>query len=174
MLVAFGGVLIVLALKWPFTRQAVTKNLQHVSRSNVSIGEFREYFWPQPGYWAKSVSFSRKSAKPFATIEKISGQASWLDILTFTHRVKRADLSGLRVALPEHLPPPTKAPDESAIMTTVEELHADGTVLTIARPNKTLKFDFAKLLLGSLAANKPINYDLALTSSTPGAHILAQ
>lgn len=104
----------------------------------------------------------------------ISAQTHWLTMLTFTHRITRIDLSGLRIDVPEHLPPPTQAGNPSALKTTVTELHADGAVLTIARRHHVLRFEFSRLALQNLAKNKQVRFEAAMASSNPAARIRAQ
>jgi hypothetical protein len=102
---------IVLAAHWPFTRRAVTYSLERVSGSEVRIGRFRELYFPHPGYIAENLVFTRNSspgAPPLATVNGLTCHATWIEVLSITHRVRQIRLDALHVYIPDHVPPPVR------------------------------------------------------------------
>ena len=59
LLALFGAALAILAIWWPFTREATISSLEQVSLSDVKIGRFEKAFFPHPGYVAQNVAFKR-------------------------------------------------------------------------------------------------------------------
>ncbi|HWF45488.1 MAG TPA: AsmA-like C-terminal region-containing protein [Bryobacteraceae bacterium] len=174
LLILFCGVLVLLVIRWPFTRSSTIQSFQHLLRSDVSFGEFHQCFWPEPGYDATNLTITRGSGKPLATVQAISTRSSWIAMLSITHRIKRSQLKGVRVDLPAHVPPPSEPAAHELIKTTATELRADGAILSIARPARSLKFTFSRLVLRNIASNKAILFDVALATSWPAAKIRAQ
>src|SRR6478609_6098771 len=105
LLALLGGALVIVAVWWPFTREATRSSLEQVSLSDVKIGRFEEVFFPHPGYIAQNVAFKRDNAantRPLARVGKIKCQGSWWALLTFTHQITRMDLEGVQVYVPTH------------------------------------------------------------------------
>src|SRR5436305_3793470 len=98
--VLFGGVLLVLAAEWPFTREATIRSLERVSASDVQVINFHKTFFPLPGYIAQDVTLKRPGSRPIATVGKITCKATWAAMLRFTHRITRMDLDRLKVYIP--------------------------------------------------------------------------
>ncbi len=171
--ILIGAALVILAARWPFTRQATIQSFEQVSSSEVQIVGFREIFFPSPGYIAQQVTFRRDhrpGARPIATIAKINCRTSWPALITFTHRVSRMNLEGVQIYVPAHVSPPVRRHPEPLIKTTVTELSANGTVLEIAprQPGgQTVRFEFPKLTLNNLARNKAIELSTVVRNPTP-------
>ena len=164
LLALLGGALVIVAVWWPFTREATRSSLEQVSLSDVKIGRFEEVFFPHPGYIAQNVAFKRDNAantRPLARVGKITCQGSWWALLTFTHQITRMDLEGVQVYVPTHLPPAIRKHPESKTPPTVRELFAHGAVLEIDPQHPgahSEHFDFPELALTDLAQNKPIRF----------------
>jgi hypothetical protein len=173
LLILVAGVLLILAARWPFTRDATIVSLERISSSDVRISGFRKTFLPRPGYVAQDVTFERDNrpgTRPIARIGKITCRASWVGLITFTHRIKRMDLEGVQIYIPPHLPPPVRKHAEATIKTTVTELFANGTILEIAprhRGGQTVRFDFPELTLSNLGRNKAISFRTLMRNSNP-------
>jgi hypothetical protein len=137
----------------------------------VGIARFDMQFFPNPGYIAENVSFSRNSdigTPPLARIKKLTCRASWFAILSLAHRIDRMDLNGLDVSIPDHVPPPIHKHPGGKIATTVTDLFASGAVLTIAPKQKGSppeRFDFPQLHLSSLARDKAIGLHVTTLNS---------
>jgi hypothetical protein len=52
----------ILAAKWPFTREAMIRRLEHASSARVEMGGFRSMYFPYPGCIAEEVVFRPKTA----------------------------------------------------------------------------------------------------------------
>jgi hypothetical protein len=170
LLILLGGVLLILAARWPFTREATIRSLERVSASDVEITNFRKSFFPHPGYIAQNVIFKRPGSRPIARIGKITCRATWLALLSFTHRINRMDLGGVQIYIPTHVPPPVRKHAEAKIKTTVAELFANGAVLEIAprhHSGQTVRFEFPELSLSNLARNKAINFHTVMRNPNP-------
>lgn len=173
----FGVETLFLALKWPFTRSKVLGSLEHFSGSRVQISTFHQIYFPDTGYIAQNVVFTRDSggaAVQMATVEMLSCHASWFAMLTFTHRVKEMQFRGLHVTIPTHVPPALRLHEELTITPTITAVSADGTTLDIA-PRRDggpgLRFLFHKLVLKNVAKNKAIDIRTVLDSPKPPANL---
>jgi hypothetical protein len=159
-----------LAIWWPFTREATIRSLEQVSFSEVRIGRFQKSFFP-PGYIAQDVTFRRDNAantRPLARIGKITCRGSWLALLTFTHRISRMELEGVLVYIPAHVPPAIRKHAEAKVTPTVTDLFANGAVLEIAprhEGSQTERFDFPELALSNLARNKATHFRTLLLNA---------
>jgi hypothetical protein len=174
LLVLFGGVLLVLAAEWPFTREATIRSLERVSASDVHIINFQKTFFPSPGYVAQDVTFKRPGSRPIATIGKITCKGTWAAMLSFTHRISRMDLDGVQVYIPAHVPPPLRKHAEAKIKTTVTQLFANGAILDIApreQGGQTLRFAFPALTLSNLARSKAIHFQVLMRNPNPAGDL---
>jgi hypothetical protein len=170
LLILFGGMLLLLTAKWPFTREATIRSLERVSASDVQIINFQKSFFPRPGYIAQGITFQRPGSRPIARIGKITCRASWLALLSFTHRISRMDLEGVQMYIPAHVPPPVRKHAGAKIKTTVTELFANGAILEIAprhQGGQTVLFGFPELTLSNLARNNAINFHTLMRNPNP-------
>ena len=172
LLILLVGVLLVLAAKWPFTREATSKSLEQVSFSDIRIADFRMIFLPHPGYVAQQVTFARGrgGTRPIARISKVTCRSTWITLISFTHRIQRMDLEGLQIYIPAQVPPAIHKHAEAKIKTTVTELAANGTVLEIAPRHpggQTVRFKFPELVTGNLAKNKAITFRADIRNPNP-------
>jgi hypothetical protein len=172
--VLFSGVLLVLAVKWPFAREATIRSLERVSASEVQIINFQKTFFPSPGYIAQDVTFKRPGSPPIATIGKIKCKATWAAMLSFTHRISRMDLDSVQVYIPAHMPPPVRKRAEAKIKTTVTQLFANGAILDIAprhEGGKAVHFTFPELTVSNLARNKAIHLQVMMCNPNPAGDL---
>ncbi len=166
---------IFLAVKWPFRREKVITSLEHFSWSRVRVGRFRQTFFPSPGYIAQDLAFMRNSdghMTQLASVRTVRCEATWLALITLTHRVKELRIEGLHVYIPAHLPRPMQLHPAPVIEPTVTELIADGANLEIAPRHEgghSLRFDFPKLMIGNVAKKKSMTfYTIMHTPEPPG------
>ncbi len=162
----------ILIIHWPLTRKHMTKCLEELSRSNVTIGSYHEVFFPAPGFVAENVRFTRNSppgTPPIAVVRRISANGSWPGMLAFTHTVKEFRAEGLHVFIPSPLPPPLRAGPSELIHTVAQNVIADGTILEIARKGraKPLRFEFPRLNFQNVATNKPIHFHTLMRNFEP-------
>ncbi|HEY1212256.1 MAG TPA: hypothetical protein VGE93_01365, partial [Bryobacteraceae bacterium] len=126
---------IILFFKWPFTEQKLLQTLEHVSSSQVRLKGFQKIYFPQPGYVSDEITFWRKSPNgevQLGSIKRFEARARWVALLTLTHRLQSIRLNGLRVVIPNPVPPPMDLYPSLKTSTTVTTLIADGAVLQIA------------------------------------------
>ena len=177
--VCLVSVLMLVAVKWPFTLKATTASLERVSASAVEVTRFRKLLFPYPGYVAQDVKFKRTLGpddKPLATIGKITCRGSWLALLSFTHRIDRINLEGVHVDIPAPIPQPIRKYTEQKIQTTVSELIANGTLLEIAPRhggNQWLRFEFPRLILKDVARRKSIHFQTEVHLRNPPSSLKA-
>jgi hypothetical protein len=173
LLFLLGGALLVLVAKWPFTRDATILSLERVSSSEVQISSLRATFFPRPGYVAQNVTFTRDhtpGARPIARIRKITCRATWLALVTFTHRMNRMELEGVQIYIPAHIPPPIRSDPEEKIKTAVAELVANGTVLDIAprdEHGQAVRFEFPELTLRNVGGNEAVGIRTLMRNPNP-------
>jgi hypothetical protein len=177
LLIFLGTVGIVLALKWPFTKVNLIHDMEHFSSCEVKVKGFRAIYLPHPGYIAQDLTFLRRSdgrAVQIATVKKLECIASWAPIIFFQHRVKQLRIEGLHVLIPAPMPAAIPFYPSMKNRTTVTTLTADGAVLDIAprhAKGPPLRFQFHKLLLGEVKAEKSISLDMVLHIPLPPADL---
>ncbi len=164
---------IFLAFKWPFTRTEVVTSLERFSASKVQMGQFHKTFFLHPGYVAENVTFARDSngnATQLASVRGIDCRASWLALISLTHRVHQLRIEGLRVNIPAPVPAPMPLHPEEVIKTTVTELVADGAILEIAPRHaggETLRFEFPRLTIGNVEKKKSMTFRTLVHNPEP-------
>ena len=167
---ALGVALLLLTVKWPFTREETIKSLEQISLSEVRISSFDRLFFPRPGYIATGVTFARgPSHTPLAKIDRIICHSGWLALITFTHRIHLMELEGLQVEIPKPLLPPVRKHPPAAIRTTVTTLVANGTVVQIPRGagSQRTRFDFPELVLRNVGSGKTIHLETRMHNPSP-------
>ncbi|MGA8026911.1 MAG: AsmA-like C-terminal region-containing protein [Bryobacteraceae bacterium] len=174
--------IIVIALNWPFTKQALIDVLQERSVRSVTIARFyRTYFLP--GCVAEDISFlhrKHKNKPPLISIERLVIQANWGNILTFQRR-----LSGVR-AVRMHLTVPPKQPDgkpnpimplthsKSGPSMTLGTIIADGALLDFIPKDparKPFRLVVDMLRLDGVGNDQPMTYRARLYNPEPPGQI---
>ena len=98
--VIFLAAIVVLVWRWPFSREAVLKDLQDASLSKVDIGAFHGTYFPRPGCVLEHVTFQhnpRAGSPPLITVERLRIEGSFFDL--FRKRVRRVRAEGMRVQI---------------------------------------------------------------------------
>ena len=132
MVVIFLAAIVSLALRWPFSRAAVLKELGEASMSRVDAGTFHATYFPRPGCILEHVTFQHNpklGSPPLITIERLGIEGSFSGL--FTKHVRRVRAQGMRVLTPpqgsnEHFQTPERSP------VVIDELVADGGILEVA------------------------------------------
>src|SRR3984893_8616304 len=77
----------ILAAKWPFTREAMIKRLEHATSAQVEMRGFRSTYFPYPGCIAEEVVFRPKTTavgnkppEPIITIQKLTIETTFADL----------------------------------------------------------------------------------------------
>jgi hypothetical protein len=179
LVLGIGGV--ILARNWPFSQARITQSLQESFPATVTFQKFRPTYFPHPGCIAEGLVFRQlgraQDTPPIATVERITFEAHYIDILFRPGYLARIILNGFRV----HVPPigtPLEKSDwkETPSTTRVGEVFADGAVLEIARadPRTPLLFDIHTLKLSVLVRDKPISYSVSLHNPLPPGEIKSE
>jgi hypothetical protein len=171
-----GGV--ILALHWPFSQDRITQSLQESFPATVTFQKFRPTYFPHPGCVGEGLVFRRlgslPSTPPIVTIQRITFEGHYIDILLRPGYLSRIVMNGFRVQVPPVGTPLEKSNWKGTPSSTrVDEIIADGAVLEIARadPHDPLLFDIHTLKLGSVRLGKPMSYAVSLHNPLPPGEI---
>jgi hypothetical protein len=97
----------IMAAKWPFTRQAMIRRLEHATSARVEMRGFRSTYFPYPGCIAEEVVFRPKTPaagnrppEPIITIQKLTIESTFAGLFSRPARIMRIVADGLRVRVP--------------------------------------------------------------------------
>jgi hypothetical protein len=167
---------IFLASHWPFSREAVVKQLEEESLSKVSVGAFHGTYFSRPGCVLEHVVFQhnpRAGTPPLVTIERIRIEGSFAGL--FRRHVKRVVAEGMHILIPpkgtgEHF----EAPQRSTVV--IDDLDADGATLEVASRQTDklpLKFLFHNFTLSHVGSDGPASFKATLSNPEPPGEISA-
>lgn len=163
-LICLDAILIIVF--WPFKRESEIASLERLTESRVGFGRFEVKVFPSPGFDAENISVFRfEAGKPItlAYVRSMQCRTSWLNVFSYTHRITRFDLRGLRADIPDHIPQAMHLFPGMKSKTTVDQLAADGAVLELRRSH----FVFTRLRLSNLKGSHPIGYDISTELPQP-------
>jgi hypothetical protein len=179
-LVVIGGAAVVVASRWPFSRDTIIRALERKFSSTVELKTFHLTYFT-PGCVAEGVTLRRNSdrnAPPIATIEKLTIQGSYWGFFATPKRVPHVGVQGLRIFVS---PPSERIGNEArpagglaqfAVM--IDEIIADGAVVKFAsgKPgSEPLTFAIHKLSLNSVADDRPMSFHATLENPKPPGEI---
>jgi len=179
-LVVIGCAAMLVASRWPFTRDTVVRTLQEEFSSKVELKAFHGTYFT-PGCVAEGVTFRRNSdpnAPPIATIEKLTIQGAYWEVFSTPKRLRRVKVEGLHIftsprserADNEARPP--SGLEQFALI--IDEITADGAVVEFASDEPgtaPLKFEIHTLTLNSVADDRPMSFHAALLNAKPPGEI---
>jgi hypothetical protein len=178
--VFIGGLavgIVVLAMHWPFTQDAITKALEEASGRPVQIRTFSNSYFP-PGCTAEGIRFLRHKhpeAAPIITVEKLTIQGSIMGLFSSPRRLSAVHVLGMHMIVPPELDEPDN--NRVALNTgpggkslAISKITADGAVLEFVRENRqekpyVLKID--RLGITDVGSGAPISYRATLTNTEP-------
>jgi hypothetical protein len=174
MVAVFLVSIVLLALYWPLSREAVLKELEDESQSRVNIGAFHGTYFPRPGCVLEHVTFQhnpKAGSPPLITVQRLRIEGSFSGL--FTKRVRRIRAEGMRMLIPprgsdEHFQTPKRSPF------VVEDLIADGAILEVASreaDKQPLKFSFHNFVLSDVGSNGPASFRATLSNPEPPGEI---
>jgi hypothetical protein len=173
----FVTALVLLARYFPFSEKVVTESLRETFPSTFTVDRFEATYFPHPGCKVEGITFRSKSSgsesSPLATIQKLTIQGSYADLLLRPHYISRVILDGLRI----QIPPLGNAGDfsggYSASQITIGEVVANGAVVEIVRASNrpSLRFDIHELSLGSVSAKDGMSYRVIVQNPEPPGEI---
>jgi hypothetical protein len=175
------GAAVLMASRWPFTRDTIVAALQKKFSSTVEVKTFHGTYLT-PGFVAEGVTFRRNNdpdAPPIATIEKLTIQGAYWEFFSTPQRVRQVRIEGLHIfASPgsERIgnAQPAGGPKQSAVI--IDQIIADGAVLEFASSEpgtEPLKFEIHELTLNSVADDRPLSFHAALRNPKPPGEIRA-
>jgi hypothetical protein len=168
------------ALNWPFTRQRLIDALQESSVRSVTIGSFRQTWFP-PGCVAETVNFLHRKHKnnpPLISIQKLVVQGSYWGLVGSPKRLIKVEAIGMHVTVPPSNPdgsnpvmPLTNV--KSARPIVIGTIQADGAVLDfVSRTGeKTFELVIDKLSLDGVGYGQQVSYRAKLTNTNPPSDI---
>ena len=156
----------------------MTESLQ-LYPGTVDLARFRPTFFPHPGCVIEGVALRRRgspaSAPPFFTVQRMTVQASYVDLFVRPGYIAQIILEDLRV----HIPPIGTLAGESEqsnrLNTRVGRIVANGSVLEIARKEKEpLRFEFHTLTVDSFRGDGPLTYRASFHNPLPPGDIVSK
>ena len=171
-----GGV--ILALHWPFSQDRITQTLQERFPATLTFQKFHSTYFPHPGCEGEGLVFKQlgrsPDTSPIVTIQHLTIEAHYIDILLRPGYLARIVLDGFRIHVPPAGTPLGKSAwRESASTTRVGEILADGAAIEIARadPQAPLLFDIHTLKLTSVSGDQPLSYAVSFHNPLPPGEI---
>ena len=179
--VAMGCVVvIVVAIKSPFSQGKVAQSLEETVRAKVTFGKFRMTYFPHPGCVAENVTFSRTgspaNSAPLVTVQRVEIEAHYADIIARPGYVALVTLNGLHVQVPARGEGGEASPSNENSQVRVGEIVADGAVLEVARSdgNAPLKFEMHSLTVRSFAHDSEWSYRVSMKNAEPEGEIISK
>jgi len=183
----FGGIaagIVVLALHWPFTQDAITKALEEASGRPVRIRTFSVSYFP-PGCTAEGIHFLRHKhpeAAPIITVEKLTIQGSFIGLFSSPKRLSAVRVVGMHMIVPPEM---HDEGDKRVVLNAgpggksiaISKITCDGAVLEFMREDRqekpyVLKID--RLGVTDVGAGTPMAYRATLTNTEPPGVIRAE
>jgi hypothetical protein len=176
-----GVLAVLLAHRWPFTRDQLAKALQAQSDSAVQMASFRQTYFPHPGCVAEQVVIAEAQnhgTAPLISIRRLTVEGSYPGLLF--HRVSRIRAEGLHLTVPPPAqrnagaaPLPMATPSATSGVT-IGEIIADGSVVEFAvneRRKQPVVFEIANLSLHDVADNRPLLFEARVRNPKPPGDI---
>lgn len=165
-----GGILaaaiVLLAVKWPFTREKVVQQLSQATSMTVEIGRFSETYVP-PGCVAENVVFRQDQRQaPILTVKKLTMKSGLFGLF-------RRHLSLMLAEGAHAVMPPSGSRSEfgkTSSDAVIDLLVADQALLEFSSQDPSrasLKFDLHRFRIHELGGKGPMPFEAALTLPEP-------
>lgn len=167
---------VVAAIKSPFTQSKVSESLENIVHSKVSFGKFHTVYFPHPGCVAENVTFVRSpntaDAPPLVTVQRMAIEARYVDLIARPGYIARVLLKGLRVHIPV-LGATSGRLNSQPSQVRVDEIVADGATLEVERSSDKppLTFEIHSLVIRSYGPANPWTYRVTLQNAEPPGEI---
>lgn len=168
---------VLLRLYFPFSEKSITESLGKTFPSTLKVGHFEAVYFPHPGCKVEGVTFASNSSAPgsppLVTIQKLTIQGSYADLLLRPHHISRVYLDGLHVQVPPLGDAGNFSGGYTASDVTIGEVIANGAILEVARANgqPPLRFDIHELSLGPVSTQDGMSYRLTMRNPEPPGEI---
>ena len=169
---------IIVAIKSPFTQLKVSESLENIVRSKVSFGKFRTVYFPHPGCVAENITFVRSpdipGAAPLVTVQRMTLEARYVDLIARPGYIARILLNGLYVHVPV-LGASSGRSNSQSSQVRVGEIVADGATLEVGRSNDKppLQFEIHSLTIQSYGPSNPWFYRVTMQNAEPPGEIIS-
>jgi hypothetical protein len=169
---------------WPYRYRTIEPLLEEVLGSQVKMGHYHRIYFPNPGFMATDITLSRKSAPdlpPLGSINSVTVQGAWTDLLLLRKQVRAVDITGLHIVIPPLGSsanrkdfPPGSSSSFAGPTVVVEQLRIHESTLDIMRANGS-RYSFPILLLNirNLQKGQPLAYFVDMQNAKPTGHIQA-
>ena len=165
---------VLLAIKWPFTRERVAKRLQQATATTVHIASFKAQYFPHPGCVAGGVTFrARPNSPPIMQIQKLIIRGSYLGL--FTKHVSMVRAEGAHIALPP-LGAGESLCGNNQGGTVIDALVADGAILDVlprVSSGRPTHFVLGKFRLHGLGGNHALSFQTMVENPEPPGELQA-
>jgi hypothetical protein len=169
---------------WPYRYREIEPLLEEVLGSQVKIGRYHRVYFPNPGFMASDITLRRTTAPdlpPLGSIESVTVQGTWRDLLLMQKRVGQVDITGMHIVVPamgsrenqEDFPPGSSASfgGPSAV---VAVLRIHDSLLDIMRSNgKRFSFPIRLLTVRNLQKGQALRYSVDMQNAKPTGHIFS-
>lgn len=175
---------IVLALNWPFEKQAIIDVLQERSARQVTIAKFYKTYFP-PGCVAENINFLHrvhKEKQPLITVQRLVMTTNWGRILTLQRKLTLVRIFNMHVTVPPSQPGkpnpimPLTYNGGSGASVVIDRTIADGAVLDFLskeQGKKPFRLTIDKLRLDGIGNNEPMFFRTIISNELPPGKIQA-
>jgi len=174
-LVSASAILVVVALAgvfllwhWPFSREAVLKDLEEASTSKVHMDAFHGTYFPRPGCELTHVTFQhnpKAGTLPLITIETVRIEGTLWGV--FTRHLRRIRADGLHILIPSRdSGEQFEAPKRSTFV--IDDFMADGATAEVESREpeaRSLKLLFRTLVISNVGSKGPASFRTQLSNS---------
>jgi hypothetical protein len=171
----------IMAVKWPFTRDATTKRLERASSARVEMRGFHSTYFPFPGCVAEDVVFRQKTSAtgqktvdPIITIRKLTIESTFSGLLSKPGRIRRIIADGLQIHVPHGGASLHSEEAGGSDQTIIEELQADNAMLELATGQTgehKLVFQIHHALFHNIGGRSPVPFQVSLHLPVPPGEV---
>jgi hypothetical protein len=178
-LLVLGAILaaaaILLAVKWPFTRERVAQRLQKSTATRVQMGSFKAEYFPAPGCVVNDVIFRspRAGSPPLMSIQTLTIRSSFVGL--FTKHVGLIKADGAHIVLPPFSSGQSLG-GSNEDGTVIDHLQADNALLDILPKNfgeSATRFMLRRFQLNGLGGNRTLSFHTVVQNPKPPGEVTA-
>jgi hypothetical protein len=175
--------IVFMARHWPYSRETLLPVFQDVFKTKVTTQGFRRLYFPRPGCEFDVLTVGDVhggTGRPLAVVQRLRLLGSYSDMIYRPHHLADIELQGLTVTVP--------APGERKKLfgqkggnsefrkVTIGSIVANDSVLMIEKDGSEapLEFKIHKLRVGSIAAGKPMTYQVRMSIPEPPGELDAR
>jgi uncharacterized protein involved in outer membrane biogenesis len=181
LLAILGALVFLLALKWPFDREAMIRRLERATSARVEFGKFHSTYFP-PGCVAEDVRLYQQQTQaklpgaqkvePLIRVQKLTITTSYAALLA--KHISKIVAKGAVVHIPAGGAELKPSDPRKKNNVTIGELEADNSVLELAPDKKgeqAMIFKVHRARFLNLGSGKTSAYKVALSVPLPKAEV---